>query len=186
MPRRDARHELAEALRRLIRQQPLDKITVTRLAAEAGVNRQTFYYHFSDVYGLVAWMYAEEAAEALGDERTYDTWQQGMVAILNYIDDDRDFVMRTIHAIDPAYTQRFLHERTDRLLMGVVAEESAGLDVSPEDQAFIARFYSSGLVGTVVTWIREGMRERPEDLVERIDRVVHGDVPAAVARFARR
>ena len=46
--------ELALALKRLIRCHPLDKTTVTMLAAEAVVNRQAFYYHFENVYGLVA------------------------------------------------------------------------------------------------------------------------------------
>lgn len=185
MPRKDARKELALALKRLIRCHPLDKITVTMLAAEAGVNRQAFYYHFENVYDLVAWIYSAEANEVLGNERTYDTWQQGMTALLEHIHHDRDFVVRTIHSVDPEYAQRFLREHTDRLIMGVVAEASEGHNVSSDDQAFIARFYASGFVGTVVDWIYDGMREKPDELVARLDRVVHGDIPAAVERFSR-
>lgn len=186
MPRKDARQELACALKRLIKRYPLDKITVTMLAAGAGVNRQAFYYHFESVYDLVAWIYTVEADEVLGDERTYNTWQQGMCALLEHILHDRDFVVRTIHSVDPNYAQRFLHSRTDQLVMSMVAEESKDLDISADDQAFISQFYAAGFVATVINWVTNGMTERPEELVAQLDRVVHGDIPAAVERFSRR
>ena len=82
-----------------------------------------------------------------------------MTALLEHIHQNRDFVSRTIHSVDPDYAQRFLREHTDRLIMGVVTEASEGHNISADDQAFIARFYASGFVGTVADWIYDGMRE---------------------------
>ena len=36
---------------------PIDKITVKDLVEICGVNRQTFYYHFDDVYDLLEWVF---------------------------------------------------------------------------------------------------------------------------------
>ena len=44
---------LAASLKKLLEQKTLDKITVVDLAEDCGVNRQTFYYHFQDIYDLV-------------------------------------------------------------------------------------------------------------------------------------
>lgn len=82
-----------------------------------------------------------------------------MAALLEHIHQNRDFVSRTIHSVDPDYAQRFLRKHTDRLIMGVVTEASEGHNISADDQAFIARFYASGFVGTVADWIYDGMRE---------------------------
>lgn len=181
----DTRLALAAALKRLLSTQPLDRITVTAVARECGVNRQTFYYHFADVYDLVAWIYSSEADAALGERRSYDTWQQGMLGIMRYLLDNRDFVVKTIHTVDPAYTQRYLHEQTDRLLMAVVAEQAGDRAISPADQAFIARFYASGFVGVVLDWVDDGMREDPRQLVGRLDLVVRGDLDGAIDRMER-
>ena len=42
----------------------------------------TFYYHFKDIYDLVEWACVEEATRALAGKKTYDTWQQGFLQIL--------------------------------------------------------------------------------------------------------
>lgn len=52
---------LAASLKKLLSDKPLDKITVTDIAEDCGVNRQTFYYHFQDIYDLVEWIYTSEA-----------------------------------------------------------------------------------------------------------------------------
>ena len=47
---------LAASLKKLLADRPLDKVTVTDIAEDCGVGRQTFYYHFEDIYGLVEWI----------------------------------------------------------------------------------------------------------------------------------
>ena len=52
----NAKHDLAEALCQLLETKTLEKITVKDIVARCGVNRQTFYYHFHDVYDLMRWI----------------------------------------------------------------------------------------------------------------------------------
>ena len=44
---------LGNALKKMLSVKPIDKITVKDLVEECGVNRQTFYYHFQDIYDLL-------------------------------------------------------------------------------------------------------------------------------------
>ena len=43
---------LGASLKKILLQKPLEKITITDLTNDCGVNRQTFYYHFHDIYDL--------------------------------------------------------------------------------------------------------------------------------------
>ena len=52
---------LAASLKKLLEKKTLDKITVKDITDDCGVNRQTFYYHFHDVYDWVEWIFTEEA-----------------------------------------------------------------------------------------------------------------------------
>ena len=45
---------LKRALFDMLEQMPLSKITVTSLCKQAGVNRVTFYHHFTDVYDMIS------------------------------------------------------------------------------------------------------------------------------------
>ena len=56
---------LGNALKKMLSVKPIDKITVKDLVEECGVNRQTFYYHFDDVYDLLEWVFEEDTNKAL-------------------------------------------------------------------------------------------------------------------------
>ena len=57
---------LAQSLIKLLYQEPLSGITVQQIADDCGVNRQTFYYHFQDIYALLEWIFEEDARQLLG------------------------------------------------------------------------------------------------------------------------
>ena len=48
---------LAETLKKLLSKNKLNKITIKEITEDCGVNRQTFYYHFKDIYDLLEWIY---------------------------------------------------------------------------------------------------------------------------------
>ena len=70
---------LEDSLKRMLLKKSLDKITISDIAEDCGINRMTFYYHFKDIYDLVEWSCIEDAARALDGKKTYDTWQQGFL-----------------------------------------------------------------------------------------------------------
>lgn len=47
---------LAEALKKLVKTKSLKKITIQDIVDESGMTRQSFYYHFHDIYEIIEWM----------------------------------------------------------------------------------------------------------------------------------
>ena len=54
---------LAESLKKLLSKNKLNKITIKEITEDCGVNRQTFYYHFKDIYDLLEWIYKNEVIQ---------------------------------------------------------------------------------------------------------------------------
>ena len=46
---------MVASLKNLLLKKPLNKITISDITEECGVNRMTFYYHFQDVFELIEW-----------------------------------------------------------------------------------------------------------------------------------
>ena len=53
---------MAMALKHIMTQKPLSKITITDITEACGINRMTFYYHFQDIFDLIDWICQEEGA----------------------------------------------------------------------------------------------------------------------------
>ena len=51
---------MAQSLKKILVVKELDKITITDITNDCGINRQTFYYHFKDIYDLLEWIFANE------------------------------------------------------------------------------------------------------------------------------
>ena len=43
---------IANSLKKAMKTKPLSKITVSELIRDCGINRNTFYYHFDDIYEI--------------------------------------------------------------------------------------------------------------------------------------
>ena len=50
---------------KLLNEKPLTQITVRDIVEDCGVNRNTFYCHFNDIYTLLEWMLRQETVEVL-------------------------------------------------------------------------------------------------------------------------
>ena len=175
---------LEQSLKNLLLKKPLTKITVSDIAEDCGINRMTFYYHFKDIYDLVEWSCLEDARQALNEKKTYDTWQQGFLQIFEAVRANKPFIMNVYRCVHREQVERYLSPLVDNLLLDIIEKASDGVSMRDDDKQFIARVYSYIFIGLMLDWIKEDMREQPEEIVSRLGKLIRGSVAEAVARFS--
>ena len=177
------KYALENSLKRLLLEKPLNKITVSDITEDCGINRMTFYYHFKDIYDLVEWVCLEDAKQALEDKRTSNTWQQGYLQIFLAVRENKPFIMNVYHCVSREMVEKYLSPLSESLLMGVINELSNGMVVRDEDKTFIAQVYSYAFVGLMLDWIKGDMKGDPQVMVQKLELVLHGNVVAALQRM---
>lgn len=91
--------ELEAGLRALLREKPLEQIRVRELADRCGIRRQSFYYHFSDVYHLLDWS-AQRERELLPQRQAgFLTWQQVLLDLLAYTAENRPYYQTILRVL---------------------------------------------------------------------------------------
>ena len=175
---------LEQSLKNLLLKKPLTKITINDIADDCGINRMTFYYHFKDIYDLVEWSCMEDAKNALNENRTYDTWQQGLLQIFEAVKQNKPFIMNVYRCVHREQIEKYLTPLVDNLVLGVINEESVAVTVRDEDKAFIANVYSYVFIGIMIDWINGDMEEDPKAITDRLAKLIKGSVSVALARFA--
>lgn len=174
---------LEQSLKNLLLKKPLTKITVGDITNDCGINRMTFYYHFKDIYDLVEWSCLEDAKRALDEKKTYDTWQQGLLQIFKAVQENKPFILNVYRCVHREQVEKYLQPLVDQLLLNVINEEAAGITVRDEDKQFIAQVYSYMFIGLMLDWIKDDMREDPQQIVEKLSKLIKGSVSVALSRF---
>ena len=163
---------LEHALKSLLLKKPFHKITINDITEECGVSRMTFYYHFKDIY-----------ARALEGKKSYDTWQEGFLNIFYAVLENKPFITNVYRSVSREQVELYLYKLVHDLIYNVVEEKAQGLHVPEDDKAFIADFYKYAFVGIMLDWIKNGMTEPPERIIERISILIQGDIARAVGKF---
>ena len=120
---------LEASLKNLLLKKPLSKITINDITEDCGINRMTFYYHFKDIYDLIEWSCIEDAKKALEGKKTYETWQQGFLQIFEAVQENRPFILNVYRSVSREQVEIYLYKLTYDLLIGVVNERSAGMNI---------------------------------------------------------
>ena len=180
----DMRETIANAAKTLLFDKKVRKLTVKDIVEECHITRQTFYYHFRDIYDLLEWTLLNETSKALGGKKTYATWQEGFLNIFEWVQKNKAMVSNIYHSVSREHIERHLYEITYDLLIGVVEEQAQDLSVRAEDKKFIADFYKFAFVGIMLEWIRTGMTADPKDIVSRMSVLLYGDVRRALLKYS--
>lgn len=174
---------LEESLKRMLLKKPVNKITISDITEDCGINRMTFYYHFKDIYDLIEWACVEDAAKALDGKKTYDTWQQGFLQIFQAVLDNKPFIQNVYNSVSREQVETYLYTLTHNLLMGVIEEKAEGIEIRDTDKNFIADFYKFAFVGLLLDWIKNGMRKDPQQIVDQLSILIDGDITKALDKY---
>ena len=81
----ETKNQMAEALKKLIKDRPFSKITVQDIVAACNINRNTFYYHFENNYDLLSFTYSREVQNIVDSfHQANATIPQAMDFVLDY------------------------------------------------------------------------------------------------------
>lgn len=174
---------LAASFKRMLKKKPLDKITIKDICEGCDVNRQTFYYHFQDIYDLIEWIYTH-AEYSILRSHSYETWQEGLAEIFAYALQEKEFVSSTYHSISREHLENFLYRETFHLLYEIIDRRYGDILSNEEDKAFLADFYKYAFIGFVLDWVRKGMKEDPAVLIHKMTLVQESSFTDTLQHFA--
>ena len=130
------------AYRSLLEEDPHGRITVTRLAQEATINKATFYLHYRDLQELAV-AYTRSAAEEAA---------AGIDYFADFFESPRSFASRfveTLRGLEPAGLAGQFVRHFDDAIDGALdgARRALGLPVAPRSP-LITSFVVSGMIST--------------------------------------
>ncbi len=155
-----------EALEELIKNKKLSCITITELCTAAKINRNTFYYHYNNIYELLEEnkkLLIEEMNEIPDVNQTHS--KESLVSLCRCLKRYPKFLHILISPnCDLEYFNDIFTVATEKtkVLVNKTMENS-----SPRE-FYACQYCNSGINALVSAWILNGMVESPEEIADII------------------
>ena len=145
---------MADAVIKKMKTTPFEEITVTDITTLAGVSRMTFYRNFDTKEDALIYkmdLLFEDWIREKDSKETSLNYRNLVYEYFVLLLDNKDLLKTLYHADCLYIIQKYL----DQILWN---------QVSGEDIAFRRSFYSYGLYGVSLEWIKSDFHRTPEEL----------------------
>ncbi|MCM1052784.1 MAG: TetR/AcrR family transcriptional regulator [Ruminococcus sp.] len=168
-----AKKALANALKEMIKEKDLDSITVKDLTDKCGLKRQTFYYHFKNIYDLIKWLYTNELIIEIDSS---DNWLKSFEEIFKFVSQNKKLILATYNSIAKEYFLNLLYSDTNKFINKIIEEKLNTRPYSDDQKIFLSNFYKNALIGCVRDWIETDMEEDYHNIIVKVEAIIEGSI----------
>lgn len=173
---------IMEGFLQLLEQRPLDKISVVDVADHCGINRNTFYYYYCDIYALIRELMELVAQRMIAKGLSDRNWTEIARQLTAFLREHRRAVTHLFHSSQRDLLEDYIYDVTYAVTESLVRRTAAGLPVSEEDLHTVTMYFTSALLGMISRWLRFGLKDNAEQTVERTGYLLEGSLRRMLER----
>lgn len=152
----------------LLEGESLDKITVRDIVEECEINRNTFYYHYSDIYDLLDDVFRVETEKFMSEDIDENTtfgeeYERAACFVLKY----KRAILHIYDSKKRDVLQNYLETLAFSFISRFVKKEADGYGLPDEDIDYITGFYTHAIVGNTLGWIKRKLPSGQEKFIAR-------------------
>lgn len=167
---------IKEAFMRLLNRKPFDKITVKEIVEECGINRNTFYYHYEDIYDLLQSVLDDEVENAMQSAKGFTNWENGFIKAAEFGLKNKQAIYHVYRSVERDVLERYLYSVAEIVMRAAITQQTADLAPNEKDPELMVTFYKYALAGIVIEWISHGMKDSPESSILRLGELLNGNI----------
>jgi AcrR family transcriptional regulator len=177
------RQAIMYSLLKLLQEKSIDKITVKDICELCEINRNTFYYYYSDIYQVLEELLKFETEKSLKEDQKYESFYEDFLKRYHLIIEYKKAVYNLYNSKNRDLILKYFQDITEDFVEKYVYKEVKGKKLLPEDIKFIIDFYSSSMIGNIFRWMRKGMQEKQEQLIYKLSVSYQATIKALIAQF---
>lgn len=170
---------MANALKKRMEAQPLSKITVRNIIEDCGLNRNTFYYHFTDIYALLDWMLKQETVKVIEQIDLLTNYEDAIRFVLHYVQNNKHILSCSYEAMGRAGLRRFFYDDFMHVLDLLICELEKRVLLHMDDRTrqFVCEFYTEALAGNLLRYIAGENNDTEEEIIRNIGMIIKCSLP---------
>lgn len=161
----DMKETIAEAVRTLLIEQHVRKLTVKDIVEQCHITRQAFYYHFEDISEMFRWIMEKETEKTLQEALSKGNAEDGLRCFFVMAVNALPYIKRGMDSNYGTELEQLLRQYVQRFFALAAEEQKFYPGGSFAETRFILRYHSHAVLGVLYDWTEEDS--------EHLDEIVH-------------
>ncbi len=166
----------------LAQTRPLNKITVRDIVEACGITRNTFYYHFHDIYEVLEYA-VEERFDSVRELHRSDP-EAALYSLLEFCVFYKKLWFNFYKAIGYERFSAYLSKQLHSLLMDYLTDRAGVGESSLQDLNIVCAFFEEALIGIFLRWLKDARdtisKEELDGIVLRFRTLFEGHLHLAL------
>ena len=173
---------IREVFIKKLNEHPLNKITVKDIVRECGINRNTFYYYYTDLYAVLSEIFQTELQTVIDEYNDTLSWEESFIVAAKFALENKTAIYHIYNSMQREELENYIYNVSGNIMIRYVEKVSEGISASLRDKKLIASFYQCALTEMVLRWIASGMKEDPNIVIRRIGQLFDGNIALSLER----
>lgn len=169
MPNDYTKDSIKAAFMRLLNERPLNKISVKSIVDVCNISRNTFYYHFQDIPGLLEEIIIDAANSLVCENDSIRSMGDCIEQAFTFVKANRKAIYHIYNSVDRALYENFVVKVCDHTANLLVRDQFAVSELSESDREALTYFVKCQFIGLCTDWTKNGMTD---DLAEKYHRAL--------------
>lgn len=178
----ETKNRLSAALKKLMKKKDFQKISINDLTREAKLNRNSFYYHFNNIYDLLKYTFENDATAIFQRIDLNHNMDRAVSSILKYLDKNKAFCMSAYKSLGKAELRKFLHrdfyDIVEHAINRVIAEHH--FQISADCREYIIYSYTELMVAHIIGYLENAFGFSKKSIVDYIMLTFNSSVIASL------
>ena len=150
---------LASAMKKLLKEMPYEKVSVSMIADEAKMNRKSFYYHFKGKSELVNWILDTEFRDYLETTPEEEEGWEVIEMLVSYLHAERSFYCTILKSTGYGTLSSIIFPTISKYIRDMFESK---------DSDEVVVLAADGLLASIFRWLLDDTETTPEAFVEKL------------------
>lgn len=178
----------------LAAQMPIDKITIKKVVDNCGINRNTFYYYYQDLYALKEEIIFSKAEKLLTNANftSMESWKSGLRIVGAYAVKNEVFIKNLFQSMGRDAFGDYMTDIVSKIIYPNICNiynndpRFATIKISDKELQRLTYFFAKIFSETTVEWLRGKSVEDPVNTLEHGIEMLDGVIELMLTNVAKK
>ena len=166
----------------LLNEKPINQISVRDISEGCGFNRNTIYYHYDDIPGLVEEIVIDTAERIISEYTDYHSLEACLEKMAAFALEHKRIVLNIYNSSNRSVYELYLMKVCGSVVENYLHTVFGDIQADPESREILVRFYKCECFGQIIDWLNCAMNYNVCEQFSRLCRLREGFVEILVER----